>query len=249
SAEVSLLDLTSAYATFANNGVRAPTSSILRITDNQGRSLYQLDRNHPAGQQVMRPDVAFLINSILSDKNARYLEFSRGNVLELPDRPAAAKTGTTDSFRDNWTMGYTPNLTVGVWAGNSDNEEMNNVIGITGAGPIWNSVMEYAAQHYHLPAVDFARPGNVHQGTVSAITGLAARPGEPTTTDWFIDGTLPTISGSNGFFFCDPGRNRKNNRCDNTGGDNGGILGGDNGNTNGDSGNTSGNSGDTNNTN
>ena len=142
----------------------------------------------------MGADVAFLMSSILSDKAARYHEFGPGNPMEL-DRPAAAKTGTTDSFRDNWTMGYTPYLAVGVWAGNSDNSPMNNVIGITGAGPIWHDVMEYASHYYNFPAADFSRPSDVQAGTVSAITGLLPHPGEPTTTDWFINGTMPTIAG------------------------------------------------------
>src|SRR5258707_11699860 len=194
-AEVSLLDLTSAYATFANRGVRVPPTSILEITDSQGRPLYTYNAAHPQGVQAIREDVAFLMSSILADKASRYHEFGPGNPLEL-DRPAAAKTGTTDSFRDNWTLGYTPYLTVGVWAGNSDNSKMTNVIGITGAGPIWHDVMEYASQRYHYPADDFIRPPDVHAGTVSALTGLLPHPGEPTVTDWFIDGTMPTIQGA-----------------------------------------------------
>jgi membrane peptidoglycan carboxypeptidase len=194
--EVSLLHLTNAYSTFANQGVRVPPVSILEITDNQGRPLYKYDESHPQGIRAVGPDVAFLINSMLSDKAARYHEFSPGNPLEL-DRPAAAKTGTTDSFKDNWTMGYTPHLAVGVWVGNSDNEQMNNIIGITGAGPIWHDVMEYASQRYNFPPDDFIKPKNVHAGTVSATTGLVPHPGESTVTDWYIDGTLPTIQGSN----------------------------------------------------
>ncbi len=193
--EVSLLHLTSAYATFANQGVRVPPTSILEITNNQRQPLYSYDATHPDGIRVIRADVAFLMSSILSDKTSRYHEFGPGNPLEL-DRPAAAKTGTTQSFRDNWTLGYTPYLAVGVWAGNSDNSTMNNIIGITGAGPIWHDVMEYVTHRYKYPPDDFSKPSDVHAGTVSALTGLAPRPGEPTVTDWFIDGTLPTIQGS-----------------------------------------------------
>ncbi|HEV2579668.1 MAG TPA: transglycosylase domain-containing protein [Ktedonobacteraceae bacterium] len=192
--EVSLLHLTGAYATFADQGVRVPQTSVLEVTDSQGRVLYKYDQAHPAGVQALRPDVAFLMSSILSDKTSRYHEFFPGNPLEL-DRPAAAKTGTTDSFRDNWTMGYTPYLTVGVWAGNSDNSLMQNVIGITGAGPIWHDIMEYASQYYHYSPDDFSRPSDVHAGTVSALTGLLPHAGEPTVTDWFIDGTMPTVQG------------------------------------------------------
>lgn len=193
--EVSLLSLTGAYATFANQGVRVPPVSVLEITNNQGQILYKYDANHPHGIRAVSPDIAFLINSILSDKPARYHEFGPGNPLEL-DRPAAAKTGTSNSFVDNWTMGYTPHVAVGVWVGNSDNSAMDNgVIGITGAGPIWHDVMEYVSHRYNYPADDFIKPNNVHEGTVSAFTGMMASPGEPTVTDWFIDGTMPTMHG------------------------------------------------------
>lgn len=194
--ETSLLHLTGAYATFADQGVRVPQTSVLEITDSTGYPIYQFDPTHPGGVRAMSREVAFLMNSVLSDKTSRYHEFFPGNPLELADRPAAAKTGTTDSFRDNWTMGYTPNVTVGVWAGNSDNSIMNNVIGITGAGPIWHDVIEYVSHYYNYPPDDFVRPPDVHSGTVSAITGLLPHPGEPTITDWFVDGTMPTIQGS-----------------------------------------------------
>jgi membrane peptidoglycan carboxypeptidase len=192
--EVSLLHLTGAYAAFADQGVRVPQTSVLEITNSQGQLLYKYDQAHPHGVQAIRPDVAFLMSSILSDKTSRYHEFGPGNPLEL-NRPVAAKTGTTDSFRDNWTLGYTPYLAVGVWAGNSDNSLMDNVIGITGAGPIWHDVMDYASNYYNFPPDDFVRPSDVHLGTVSAYTGLLPHPGEPTVTDWFIDGTMPTIQG------------------------------------------------------
>ena len=193
-AEVSLLHLTGAYATFANRGVRVPSTAILEMTDSHGYPLYTYNAAHPQGARAMREDVAFLMSSILSDKASRYHEFGPSNSLEL-DRPAAAKTGTTDSFRDNWTLGYTPYLTVGVWAGNSDNSIMHNVIGITGAGPIWHDVMEFVSQYYHYPPDDFIKPPDVQAGTVSAYTGLLPHPGEPSVTDWFIDGTMPTIQG------------------------------------------------------
>jgi len=149
-AEVSLLHLTGAYATFANRGVRVPPVYVLRITDELDRSLYTYDEAHPYGVQAIRADVAFLMNSMLSDKTSRYHEFAPGNPLEL-DRPAAVMPGTTDSFRDNWTLGYTPYLAVGVWAGNSDYSPMLNLIGITGVGPIWHDIMAYASQYYHFP--------------------------------------------------------------------------------------------------
>jgi membrane peptidoglycan carboxypeptidase len=193
-AEVSLLHLTGGYATFANRGVRVPPTAILEITNNVGHPLYIYNAAHPKGIQAIREDVAFLMSSILADKASRYHEFGPGNPLEL-DRPAAAKTGTTNSFKDNWTVGYTPYLTVGVWAGNSDGSKMQNVIGITGAGPIWHDVMEFVSHYYNYPPNDFIKPPDVQAGTVSAYTGLLPHPGEPTVTDWFIDGTMPTIQG------------------------------------------------------
>ena len=210
--EVTPLDMTAAYSTFANKGVRVPKTSVLEITDNQGHLIYKYDEAHPKGVRALSEGVSFLVSSMLSDKAARYHEFSPGNYLEL-DRPAAAKTGTTDSFRDNWTVGYTPYLATGVWAGNSNNVTMTqNTIGITGAAPIWHDVMELASQKYNFPSDDFAVPANVHRGVVSSITGLAPRAGESTVEDWFIDGTLPTVSGGGNYYtppptcgyFCKP---------------------------------------------
>ncbi|PZW22202.1 membrane peptidoglycan carboxypeptidase [Thermosporothrix hazakensis] len=196
--EASLYEMTGAYAVFANKGKRVPPVSILKIVDNQGRTIYQYDPKKPQGQQVVKPEVAFMISDMLSDKEARYLEFPPGNDLELPDgRPAAVKTGTTDSFKDNWTIGYTPYLTVGVWAGNSDNSEMHDVIGLTGAGPIWNQVMDYASKKYNFPMDGFTPPGNVHKVPVSNYTGLLPGAGDPVNEDWMIDSLQPTIYGSN----------------------------------------------------
>jgi membrane peptidoglycan carboxypeptidase len=239
--EVSLLSLTDAYSTFANQGVRVPPVPILEITDNQGHPLYQYDANHPHGVHAVSPETAFMMSSILSDNPARYHEFGPGNPLEL-DRPAAAKTGTSNSFIDNWTVGYTPHVVTGVWVGNSDNSAMDNgVIGITGAGPIWHDVMAYVDDYYHYPADNFVRPDDVHQGTVSALTGLLPNPGEPTVSDWFIDGTMPTIHGQYvpstepercRHSVCPPDKNRKinaNDKRNNNGGDpNGGLLNGNN---------------------
>ena len=241
SKEVSVLSLTDAYAAFANQGTRVAPASILEITTSQGQPIYTYDASHPKGVQAMSPAVAFLMSSMLSDAPARYHEFGPGNPLEL-DRPAAAKTGTSNSFIDNWTMGYTPHLTVGVWVGNSDNSAMDNgVIGITGAGPIWHDIMEYVSNYYHYPADDFIKPDNVHQGTVSANTGLLPQPGEPTVTDWFIDGTMPTIQDQYTAphhnhckfgIFCN-GNGNGNDNGNNGNGNNGNGNGNGNGNNNG----------------
>jgi penicillin-binding protein 1C len=136
--EVSLLDLTSAFSTIANNGRRIPPVAILRIADRNGNVVYEYK---PAeGTQVLRPEHAYLITSILSDNRARAPMFGNNSPINLPF-PAAAKTGTTNDFRDNWTVGYNPDLAVGAWVGNADYTPMHNTTGLSGAAPIWNRVM------------------------------------------------------------------------------------------------------------
>ena len=139
--DVTLLELTSAYATLANSGNRIPPTSILRIEDREGAVVYQYET--PADNQVISPEHAYLITDILSDNAARTPSFGPNSLLKLPFK-AAAKTGTTNDFRDNWTLGYTPDLAVGVWVGNADYTPMENTSGLTGAAPIWNQFMQYA---------------------------------------------------------------------------------------------------------
>ncbi|MBL7063907.1 MAG: hypothetical protein ISS49_06805, partial [Anaerolineae bacterium] len=169
--EVKLLEMTGAFAAFANGGVRVPVSPILRIEDSRGNVL--MDNSAPTGEQVISPQHAYLITSILSDAEARSIEFGRSSILEL-GRPAAAKTGTTDDFRDALTIGYTPDLVTGVWVGNSDNSPMINLPGSRGAGPLWHDFME--AAHADLPGRDFVRPPGVVEHEICANSG--ARPTE-----------------------------------------------------------------------
>jgi len=128
----------------------------------------------------------------LSDDTARAPAFGEGSVLEL-ERPAAAKTGTTSDWRDNWTLGYTPDLVVGVWVGNADNQPMENVSGIAGAGPIWHEFIQTAL--LGRPALDFREPPGLVRVTVCALSGLLPNPDSPcphTRTELFIEGTQPT---------------------------------------------------------
>lgn len=142
--DVSLIDMTSAFSVFANGGRKVPPVSILKIVDFQGNVIYE--HQPPEGEQVIRPEHAYLISSILSDNEARAWMFGRNSVINLPF-PAAAKTGTTNDFRDNWTMGYTPDLAVGVWVGNADYTPMVNTTGLSGAAPIWSQFMQYAVPY------------------------------------------------------------------------------------------------------
>ena len=142
-AEVKLLEHASALGTFATEGVRHPYVSILRIEDSKGKVLEKFKLGD--GERVFDTETARQINSILSDNEARSFIFGSRNYLTLGSRPVAAKTGTTDNFRDAWTMGYTPSLVTGVWVGNNDNSEMSRgADGSVVAAPIWHNFMERA---------------------------------------------------------------------------------------------------------
>jgi 1A family penicillin-binding protein len=142
--EVSLLEMTGAFSVFANGGKKIPPVAILKIVDFEGNLIYEY--KPPEGEQVIRPEHAFLISSILSDNEARSWMFGRNSLLNLPF-PAAAKTGTTNDFRDNWTLGYTPDLVTGVWVGNADYTPMINTTGLSGAAPIWSQFMQFAVPY------------------------------------------------------------------------------------------------------
>src|SRR5690606_21067778 len=146
--EVRLIDMVYAFSVLDNMGrmVGEPVReeerrlgfrtlnpvSILRVEDRHGEVLY--DYNQPQQQEIVTPQLSFLINDMLSDRQARCAGFGCPNALELPDnRPAAVKTGTTNDYRDAWAVGYTPQLVTGVWVGNTDNSPMEEVPGSRGA--------------------------------------------------------------------------------------------------------------------
>jgi len=167
--EVSLLELTSAFATFANEGRMMPNATISRIVDNTGNVIYEYEP--PVGSQVVRIEHAYLISDILADKNARIPMFGTNPVINLPF-PAAVKTGTTNDFRDNWTIGYTPDLVVGAWIGNADYTPMVNTTGLTGAGPIWAQFMTFAINEMMggTPS-PFVRPPGIVDRVICAASG------------------------------------------------------------------------------
>ncbi len=210
SAEVTLLDLTYAYTpfatlgsmtgtpvTFARPGFRAlDPVSILRIEDREGRILWQFDEKQPtfARQNVLQDALAYLITDILADNDARLPAFGAGNALEL-SRPAAVKTGTTNDNRDAWTVGYTPQLVVGVWVGNNDNRSMgDDMTGATAAAPIWHAVMEYAHARDDLPVQTWPRPANIVEATVCQRSGLLPTPDCPKVKEIFYqEGGVSTV--------------------------------------------------------
>jgi 1A family penicillin-binding protein len=185
--EVRLLELTAAYAAFANGGHRVEPVAILRVEDSQGSVLQEW--RSEIGQRVMDERVAYLITDILSDDTARISGFGEGSVLKL-SRPAAAKTGTTTDWRDNWTVGYTPELVVGVWAGNADNEPMRHVSGVAGAAPIWHDFMDEVLKGR--PVQQFAEPEGLVRVEVCSLSGKLPSPHCPhRKTELFIAGAEP----------------------------------------------------------
>jgi len=150
--EVSLLDMTSAYGVFANDGVRNPYTGILEVQDSTGKILEQYQQKP---QEVLPKNTALTISDVLSDEKARVPTFGAHSVLYVPGKDVAVKTGTTNSNRDAWTIGYTPSIAVGVWAGNNDNMPMKKG-GAAVAGPIWNKFINEALKI--LPDEKFEKP-------------------------------------------------------------------------------------------
>jgi membrane peptidoglycan carboxypeptidase len=151
--EVSLLDMTSAYGVFANDGVRNPYRSILEVDDNKGNVLEKATLNP---SQAIPAEAAREISDILSDDSDGVRMASIKPIADSVGRQVAIKTGTTNDYRDVWTMGYTPNLVVGAWAGNNDNHAMNDAISALIITPLWGSFMSQVAKDF--PPETFKTP-------------------------------------------------------------------------------------------
>ena len=166
--DVSLKELTSAYAIFANQGVRAEPYAIAQIVDHKGNVVYQ---HETSTDQVISAEHAYLITDILADNAARTPAFGANSILKLSFK-ASVKTGTTNDFRDNWTLGYTPDIAIGVWVGNADYTPMQNTSGLTGAAPIWADVMQYAVQRYQggTPSI-VQQLSNIVSRVICAVSG------------------------------------------------------------------------------
>lgn len=195
--EVTMLEMATAYGVFANGGYKINLHPILKIE----KSGLVLDEYNPPsspifGKKVLPDGVAFIISDILADNNARLLAFGPNSSLKIPKQTVSVKTGTTNDFRDNWTIGYTPDFVVAVWVGNNDNTPMNNLAsGITGAAPIWHDIMANLLKD--IPPHSLTRPASVIQKKVCSLSGLLPPPdGTPnrceTRFEYFIKGTEPT---------------------------------------------------------
>ena len=207
--EVTLLDMAYAFSVFANGGAMLGEPipperfkpgyrsldpvAILKVTDIKEQVLYEY--KGPRSQEVIRPEVSFLITDILSDNRARTPAFGPNNQLVIEDRPAAAKTGTTNDYHDGWTIGYTPQYVVGVWVGNSDYEPMKNASGARAAAPVWHAAMEWL--HKGLPVESFSRPPGIETAVIDGTSGQVPTEYSPwRMQEIFIEGTVPTEEDS-----------------------------------------------------
>ncbi|MBA2448584.1 MAG: PBP1A family penicillin-binding protein, partial [Chloroflexi bacterium] len=173
-AEVRPLDITAAYTVLANNGLKIPQVAVTKIVDADGNIIE--DYKVPQGEQIVDPRYAYMLTNVLSDNNARLATFGPNSLLNMP-RPVAVKTGTTDNYRDTWTIGYMPNLTVGVWVGNTDNHPMKEVLSSMSAGKVWREATDAAINHLSLPPEEFVRPQGLVEIEVCGDTQM--RPNQP----------------------------------------------------------------------
>ncbi|MBX4205028.1 MAG: PBP1A family penicillin-binding protein, partial [Candidatus Doudnabacteria bacterium] len=188
--EITLLDHTGAFGVFANMGTKHNTSDILKVLDSQGKTLEEWHED--TGTEALDPQVAYEIISIMTDNNARTFVFGPNSPLILPDRIVAAKTGTTQAWKDGWTMGYTPSLVAGVWTGNTNGSPMRaGADGVITAGPIWHQFMLNALKG--TPAENFQEPPGIQHLQVDSISGKLPTQYTPNTKEEvFASFAIPT---------------------------------------------------------
>ncbi|TSC55325.1 MAG: putative penicillin-binding protein, partial [Parcubacteria group bacterium Greene0416_79] len=162
--EVKLLELTSAYGVFAADGVRAVPAAVLRVLNKEGTVLEEW---RGGSERVLEEQVAQKINDMLSDNRARAPAFGERSPLYFPGRAVAAKTGTTNDYRDAWIIGYTPSVVVGAWAGNNDNRPMQKKVAAFIVAPLWNAFMQEVLKR--VPAETFRTPPEENRDTLPPI--------------------------------------------------------------------------------
>lgn len=180
--EVRMIDMATAYGAMDNGGIKVLPKSIIKVQDRYGSDITKKSDDKP--QQVLDPRLAYMITNIMSDNNARAEIFGANSPLKLSKQPAAAKTGTTNDFRDNWTAGYTPDVVTVVWMGNNDNSPMQGVDGITGAAPAWHNYMEYVLRG--LPVKQFNRPNGLVTAKVCSRDGGLLNPWDTGYDEFFL---------------------------------------------------------------
>lgn len=196
--DVKLIESVNAYSVFAHNGIHNDPIAILKITEASGKVLEEFKPDELKNTRVLDETVTFLTSNVLADDQSRAEVFGIGGSLTLPGRPVAAKTGTTDEYRDAWTIGYTPSVVTGVWVGNNDNSPMARGGGAMAAAPIWNSYMRKVLAG--TPVEYFTPPAGIVTARVDALTGMLPLPEIPeeikdklpTVEAYFIKGKEPT---------------------------------------------------------
>lgn len=190
--EASLLQIVNAFSVFANKGVRYEPFSITRVKDRSGKTIFE--HKESRGAKIISEEVAFLISHILLDNNARTEVFGTNSFLRIAGKTVSVKTGTTDSKRDNWAIGYTPSIVVGAWVGNNDNTPMNPKIasGVTGATPIWRNITINVLKGKKDQEPEI--PAGIVTAQVDSFSGGTPRDGQPTRSEYFIKGTEPTTN-------------------------------------------------------
>jgi membrane peptidoglycan carboxypeptidase len=190
-AEVPLLKLTNAYGVFADNGVYNPPVGILKVTDSRGNVL---EEYQPQPSAVLDPGVAHDVTYMLSNNDARQPEYPPVNPFYFPGHDVAAKTGTTNDSRDAWTVGYTPNIVVGTWAGNNDNTPMVKEIAGYIVAPMWNAFMQKAIAKY--PVEYFEAPRAVSETAPAILRGNYMSGGVPHDILFWVNKDNPQSGGS-----------------------------------------------------
>ena len=190
--EVKMVDMATAFSAFANLGIRQDLWAIKKVEDQAGKVIFE--QKEQEGPRVLSMEVAYLIDHILLDNNARSAAFGPSSFLVVKNHPeVAVKTGTTNDLRDNWTIGWTPSVLVATWVGNNDNTAMSYVAsGVTGASPIWNKIIGQAlknkTQQWPL------KPDGIIGAQVCNVSGKLPNPDSPCPTrfEYFTPGTVPT---------------------------------------------------------
>lgn len=191
--EVTMTDMAVAFGVFANRGYRVDLNPILQIQDSSGKIIEKKKDKSPIfGKKVLPEEVTFIISDILADNQARSLAFGTASVLVIPGQYVPVKTGTTNDYRDNWTIGYTPNYLVASWVGNNDNSPMGGVVsGVSGASPIWNKIMSKILEGKKITPPP--KPQNVARVSVCRQTGFLPQPDQSceTSGEYFIRNKIP----------------------------------------------------------
>jgi 1A family penicillin-binding protein len=190
-AEVRLLDLVDAYGTLANNGVRNPPTGILSVTEPDGTVL---EEYKPQQTQVIDPGVTNDISSMLSNNAARFPEYPPDNPLNFPGYDVAVKTGTTNDYKDAWTVGYTPSIVVGAWAGNNDDTPMVKEIAGYIVAPMWHDFMAKAIAKY--PQSYFGAPRAIPENAPAPLLGNYVVDGAPHELLYSVNKNDPLGGGS-----------------------------------------------------